>query len=67
MADLLGYLHNNWQGAIDYGRLCDAGYIVASSLVEQAGNLVVAKRQKEPQGMHWSHHGSEAVSALCTL
>ncbi len=67
VADLLGYLHNNWQGVIDYGRLRDAGYMVASSLVEKAGDLVVAKRQKKRQGMHWSHHGSEAVSALRTL
>ena len=41
--------------------------MVASSLVEKAGDLVVAKRQKKRQGMHWSHHGSEAVSALRTL
>jgi hypothetical protein len=37
----------NWQGVIDYGRLRDAGYMVASSLVEKAGDLVVAKRQKK--------------------
>jgi hypothetical protein len=67
LAELLGYLDNNWQGIIDYGRLRDAGYMVASSLVEKAGDLVVAKRQKKRQGMHWSHHGSEAVSALRTL
>ncbi len=67
LAVLLGYLHNNWQGVIDYGRLRDAGYMVASSLVEKAGDLVVAKRQKKRQGMHWGHDGSEAVSALRTL
>ena len=39
LAVLLGYLHNNWQGVIDYGRLRDAGYMVASSLVEKAGDL----------------------------
>ena len=67
LADLLGYLRNNWEGVIDYGCWRDAGYMVASSLVEKAGDLVVAKRQKKRQGMHWSHHGSEAVSALRTL
>ena len=67
LVDLLGYLHNNWQGVIDYGRVRDAGYMVASSLVEKAGDLVVAKRQKKRQGMHWGHDGSEAVSALRTL
>ena len=41
--------------------------MVASSLVEKAGDLVVAKRQKKRQRMHWSHHGAEAVSALRTL
>jgi hypothetical protein len=67
LEDLLGYLHNNWEGVIDYGCWRDAGYMVASSLVEKAGDIVVAKRQKKRQGMHWSHHGSEAVSALRTL
>ena len=67
LADLLGYLHNNWQGVIDYGHWRDARYMVASSLVEKAGDLVVAKRQKKRQGMHWGHDGSEAVSGLRTL
>jgi len=67
LAELLGYLHNNWEGVIDYGRVRDEGYMVASSLVEKAGDLVVAKRQKKRQGMHWGHDGSEAVSALRTL
>ena len=67
LADLLGYLRNNWEGVIDYGCWRDAGYMVASSLVEKAGDLVVAKRQKKRQGMHWGHDGSEAVSALRTL
>ena len=67
LADLLGYLDNNWEGVIDYGRWRDAGHMVASSLVEKAGDLVVAKRQKKRQGMHWGRDGSEAVSALRTL
>jgi hypothetical protein len=67
LADLLGYLHNNWQGVIDYGRVRDAGYMVASSLVEKTGDVMVAKRQKKRQGMRWGHDGSEAVSALRTL
>lgn len=67
LADLLGYLENNWEGVVAYGRMSDAGYMVASSLVEKAGDVVVAKRQKKRQGMHWGHDGSEAVSALRTL
>ena len=50
LADLLGYLRNNWEGVIDYGCWRDAGYMVASSLVEKAGDLVVEKRQKKRQG-----------------
>ncbi|MEO2002685.1 MAG: hypothetical protein ABGY41_01135, partial [Candidatus Poribacteria bacterium] len=50
LADLLGYLDNNWEGVIDYGRWRDVGHMVASSLVEKAGDLVVAKRQKKRQG-----------------
>ena len=67
LADLLGYLDNNWEGVIGYGRWRDAGHMVSSSLVEKAGDLVVAKRQKKRQGMHWGRDGSEAVSALRTL
>ena len=50
LADLLGYLRNNWEGVIDYGCWRDAGYMVASSLVEKAGDIVGAKRQKKRQG-----------------
>jgi hypothetical protein len=36
-------------------------------LVEGAANLVVAKRQKKKNGMHWSHSGADALCALRTL
>lgn len=44
-----------------------AGYMIASTLVESAANLVVAKRQKKRQGMHWSRTGADSLSALRTL
>lgn len=40
---------------------------MAPSLVEKAGDLMVASRQQERQGMHCGHDGAEAVSALRTL
>jgi len=43
------------------------GYLIASTLVESAANLVVAKRQKKHQGMHWDRSGADSFSALRTL
>ena len=40
---------------------------MASSLVEKAADLVVAKRHKKRQGMHWAHTGADSVAALRTL
>ena len=45
----------------------EAGYLIASTLVENAANLAVAKRHKKRQGMHWSIQGADALSALRTL
>lgn len=67
LQELLTYLKGNWEGIIPYAAMRDAGYMVASSLVEKAGDLVIAKRQKKHQGMHWGHLGADAVSALRTL
>jgi len=41
--------------------------MIASTLVESAANIVVAKRQKKRQGMHWSRTGADNLSALRTL
>ncbi|MBT3268512.1 hypothetical protein HN371_15250 [Candidatus Poribacteria bacterium] len=38
--------------------------MAAPSLVEKAGDLAVAEGEKKRQGVHWSRHNSEAVSAL---
>jgi hypothetical protein len=43
------------------------GYMVASSLVEKAVDLLVAKRQKKKQGMHWTKMGADDICALRTL
>ncbi len=41
--------------------------MVASSLVEKAVDLLVAKRQKKKQGMHWTKVGADSICALHTL
>ena len=51
----------------DYRKMYEAGYLIASSLVEKAADLVVAKRQKKKQGMHWTRMGADRLSALRTL
>jgi hypothetical protein len=61
------YIQNNWQGIVNYRGMYKAGYLVASSLVEKAADLVVAKRQKKKQGMHWSRSGADNLCALRTL
>ena len=65
--ELIGYVENNWDGIIDYGTMQEPGYMVASSLVEKAADLVIAKRQKKLQGMHWGWYGADGVAALRTL
>jgi len=60
-------MENNWEGIVNYQKMQKEGYLIASSLVENAGNLVVAKRQKKHQGMHWSHNGADRLCALRTL
>jgi hypothetical protein len=49
---LVAHLWDNWPGVVPYCRLNDAGYMVALSLAEKAGDLVVGKRQRKHQGMH---------------
>ena len=65
--EFIEYVQNNWEGIIDYRRMHKAGYLVASSLAEKAADLVVAKRQKKHQSMHWSRIGADSLSALRTL
>ena len=65
--EFIDYILNNWEGIIDYRKMHRAGYLVASSLAEKAADLVVAKRQKKHQGMHWTRMGVDNLSALRTL
>lgn len=65
--EFIDYVQNNWEGIIDYRRMYKAGYLVASSLAEKAADLVIAKRQKKHQGMHWSVKGADNLCALRTL
>jgi hypothetical protein len=57
LGELIEYIQNNYK----------AGYLVASSLAEKAADLVVAKRQKKKQSMHWSKIGADRLNALRTL
>jgi hypothetical protein len=65
--EFIEYVQNNWEGIINYREMYKAGYLVASSLAEKAADLVVAKRQKKHQGMHWTRMGADNLSALRTL
>lgn len=67
LQDFIEYIQNNWQGIVNYRDMYKAGYLVASSLVEKAADLVVAKRQKKKQGMQWSRSGADNICALRTL
>ena len=64
---LIEYTCNNWDGIVSYEKMHQEGGLVASSLVEKAADIVVAKRQKKKQGMHWAHTGADGVAALRTL
>jgi hypothetical protein len=65
--ELIAYIQSNWEGIVNYDQMQKDGYLVASSLVEKAADLVVAKRQKKNQGMHWTKMGADGISALRTL
>jgi hypothetical protein len=67
MKELIEYIQNNWEGILDYCQMQKDGYLIASTLVEGAANLVVAKRQKKKNGMHWSRSGADNLCALRTL
>jgi hypothetical protein len=64
---LIAYIQNNWEGIVNYRQMQKDGYMVASSLVEKAADLLVAKRQKKKQGMHWTKIGADSICALRTL
>jgi hypothetical protein len=67
LEEFIAYIQNNWEGIVNYRDMYKAGYLVASSLAEKAADLVVAKRQKKHQGMHWTRMGADRLSALRTL
>jgi len=67
MKELIAYVKNNWEGIVDYCQMQKNGYLIASTLVEGAANLVVAKRQKKRHGMRWSRNGADNLCALRTL
>ncbi len=67
MKELIAYIKSNWEGIVDYCQMQKDGYLIASTLVEGAANLVVAKRQKKKQGMHWSRSGADNLCGLRTL
>jgi hypothetical protein len=65
--ELIAYIQNNWEGIVNYRQMQKDGYMVASSLVEKTVDLLVAKRQKKKQGMHWTKTGADGICALRTL
>ncbi len=65
--ELIAYIQNNWEGIVNYRQMQKDGYMVASSLVEKTVDLLVAKRQKKKQGMHWTKMGADGICALRTL
>jgi hypothetical protein len=67
LAELIAYVESNWEGIVNYREMQKAGYLIASTLVENAANLVVAKRQKKHQGMHWDRASADNLCALRTL
>ena len=67
MEELIAYIKSNWEGIVDYCQMQKDGYLIASSLVEKAADLLVAKRQKKKHGMRWSRSGADTLCALRTL
>jgi hypothetical protein len=61
--ELINYLVKNESHLIDYARRQGVGKPIGSGRMEKAGDLLVARRQKE-KGMSWSAKGSRALAVL---
>ena len=61
--ELVNYLVKNESHLIDYARRQGVGKPIGSGRMEKAGDLLVARRQKE-KGMSWSAKGSRALAVL---
>ena len=61
------YLERNLPYLGDYAGEQQAGYMISSAQGEKACDVLIAKRQKKGQGMHWGTPGADAVAALRTL
>jgi hypothetical protein len=61
------YLERNLPYLGDYAAEQQAGYMISSAQGEKACDVLIAKRQKKEQGMHWGTPGADAVAALRSL
>jgi hypothetical protein len=61
--ELQGYLEKNRTHIVDYQRRQAAGKLIGSGRMEKAGDMLLARRQKE-KGMSWSPSGSNALAVL---
>lgn len=64
--ELMGYLEKNIPYIIDYKRRKEVGKPIGSGRMEKAGDLIIAKRQKE-KAMSWSEKGSNALAVLTAM
>ena len=63
---LIGYLHARTAWIPDYRQRRRERRYIGSGQVEQANDLIVARRQKR-KGMGWSLETSDSLAALRTL
>jgi hypothetical protein len=61
--ELVNYLVKNESHLIDYSRRRSIGKPIGSGRMEKAGDLLIARRQKQ-KGMSWSAKGSRALAVL---
>ena len=64
--ELIGYLEKNIPYIIDYKRRKEIGKSIGSGRMEKAGDLIIAKRQKE-KAMSWSEKGSNALAVITAM
>jgi hypothetical protein len=64
---LRAYLERNQPYLTDYAAEQAAGYMISSAQAEKACDVLIAKRQKKEQGMHWGPTGADALAALRAL
>lgn len=64
LKEFKGYIKNNQDYIIDYGKAKEEGYFISSSVMEATVNLIGANRLKKKRGRQWTRLGADGVTRV---